>query len=463
MATQVLYNNQKVIHNNKEIESNDVNGANDVNDVSSIISDASSDFDPVREIAFQLGVEFIKYSEFEEIVPIKTEAKVIVKQAIWKEQSQKVALKQIIGANDEEIHIKLENEIMRALQNLDHDNLMQLYGVTEDIESNSCMLVLQLAKDGNLREYLAANPELPWINRLRIARDVSDGLRQLHKAGVIHGDLHARNVFINNGIAFIKAPRMISYDESNYNKSPELIPYIDPRLISNKDLRPERSSDIYSLGVLLWEISSGRPPFENYENQVRLTVSIMAKKTREQPSPNTPADYIKLYEDCWQHDPTLRLTIDEVCDKMDEFLKDDPLSAHRIKKRINSNDDDEFTFEEEPILLPRKEEEKEEEKEEKEEEKVEKIEKEEKVEKVEENDKAINGFAHLTNGNRGIKQNGSLNSETDTDNTFKKQKRSSKIFQTFKMDIRKTKHRLSSVWSKISCTGGGYVDDELIN
>lgn len=51
------------------------------------------------------------------------------------------------------------------------------------------MLVLQLAKGGNLREYLAANPELSWVNRLRIARDVSHGLRQLHKAGVIHGDL----------------------------------------------------------------------------------------------------------------------------------------------------------------------------------------------------------------------------------------------------------------------------------
>lgn len=110
MATQVLHNNQEIPNYN---ESNDTNDVNDVNDVTSIISEATSEFDPVREIAFQLGVEFIKYSEFEEIVPIKTEDKVIVKRAIWKEQLQEVALKHILGANEEEIHKKLETEVIQ--------------------------------------------------------------------------------------------------------------------------------------------------------------------------------------------------------------------------------------------------------------------------------------------------------------------------------------------------------------
>ncbi|CAG8754493.1 35064_t:CDS:2, partial [Racocetra persica] len=101
------------------------------NDAASIISSASSEYDPVKEIALQLGVEYIEYPDFEDVITVKTGKNVLVKQAIWKEQSRKVALKYIFGKDTEEQHKKLEDEIVRALQNLDDDNLLQLYGVSQ--------------------------------------------------------------------------------------------------------------------------------------------------------------------------------------------------------------------------------------------------------------------------------------------------------------------------------------------
>jgi serine/threonine protein kinase len=80
-----------------------------------------------------------------------------------------------------------------------------------------------------------------------------------------------------------------------------IIPYVDPKSF-NRGSDPAQiyslneKSDIYSVGVLLWEISSGRPPFYVEDNQydIGLALSIL-QGLRETPAPNTPEDYIKVY------------------------------------------------------------------------------------------------------------------------------------------------------------------------
>jgi len=83
-----------------------------------------------------------------------------------------------------------------------------------------------------------------------------------------------------------------------------VIPYVDPKRFSgrrkNKDSAQiyslNEKSDIYSIGVLLWEISSGHPPFytEGEQYDVDLAIEIL-QGLREEPVPDTPKDYIKVY------------------------------------------------------------------------------------------------------------------------------------------------------------------------
>ena len=83
-----------------------------------------------------------------------------------------------------------------------------------------------------------------------------------------------------------------------------IVPYIDPicfsrRKNSNNETQvhvcsPNEKSDIYSLGVLLWEISSGQPPFCDKPYDTDLAMNIL-QGCREKPVPNTPEDYIKIY------------------------------------------------------------------------------------------------------------------------------------------------------------------------
>ena len=75
-----------------------------------------------------------------------------------------------------------------------------------------------------------------------------------------------------------------------------MLPYIDPQLHKGH-YKANKKSDVYSVGVLLWEISSGRKPFESYvENyqQPALLLEILNGR-RETPISGTPVDYINIY------------------------------------------------------------------------------------------------------------------------------------------------------------------------
>ena len=80
-----------------------------------------------------------------------------------------------------------------------------------------------------------------------------------------------------------------------------MLPYIDPQCFkeqtNNGHYKANKKSDVYSVGVLLWEISSGKTPFESYNsfNSAVLIYKILGGE-REAPAPDVPIDYIKIYE-----------------------------------------------------------------------------------------------------------------------------------------------------------------------
>jgi serine/threonine protein kinase len=88
-------------------------------------------------------------------------------------------------------------------------------------------------------------------------------------------------------------------------------------------------SDIYSLGVIFWEISSGRMPFENFMRDLQnrtllLSLDIISGK-REKVPDSTPNTYSLLYETCWHMDQTKRPTLGKII-KVLKKIKDMSIS-----------------------------------------------------------------------------------------------------------------------------------------
>ena len=95
------------------------------------------------------------------------------------------------------------------------------------------------------------------------------------------------------------------------------LPYIAPEVITGK--KTTFASDIYSIGILMWEISSGQPPFVNYDHDYDLAMKIV-NGMRPKIVPGTPLKYKELMEQCWDADVTNRPDIYELVDEMKELL-----------------------------------------------------------------------------------------------------------------------------------------------
>ena len=93
--------------------------------------------------------------------------------------------------------------------------------------------------------------------------------------------------------------------------------YIDPQCYIKETYKRNKKSDIYSLGVLLWEITSGRAPFPNIK---RHFISYRIREgLRETPVVGTPSKYQQLYQECWNVDPDSRPDIDKIHDTLTQL------------------------------------------------------------------------------------------------------------------------------------------------
>jgi serine/threonine protein kinase len=92
----------------------------------------------------------------------------------------------------------------------------------------------------------------------------------------------------------LKFFKKVNTKNKEFQPDPSIYPYTDPKVFKLNELpRLDKKSDVYSVGVLLWEISSGKSPFgDNYT--IELCMQILSGR-REQIIPNTPIYYSKLY------------------------------------------------------------------------------------------------------------------------------------------------------------------------
>ncbi|PKK71766.1 kinase-like protein, partial [Rhizophagus irregularis] len=190
----------------------------------------------------------------------------------------------------------------------------------------------------NLREYLRQNHnQLTWKERIKITYEIIGSLYYIHEENSIHRDLHSGNILYSNhndgcrisDLGFCgPADRPLTSIYGN-------LPYIAPEVLSGKEYTFK--SDIYSIAMLMWEISFGQPPFMNYEHDCILALNII-DGIRPKIISEIPSKYKSLMEQCWDANPLERPNISALWRKIREiksYYQNNPNELPQLIEKID--------------------------------------------------------------------------------------------------------------------------------
>ena len=209
---------------------------------------------------FEAGSE-IDYYRIEE--PVARSGMASIYRAIDTRDNRQVALK--IPHPDMEADPILFDRFQREAgigEKLDHPKVMRVFGGEE---RTRIYMVMEWCEGCLLREILDEGP-LSQERALRIAGEVLDGLDYIHANGVVHRDLKPENIMVDAddhiklidfGIAGDAAAKRLTY--ANFTAAIGTPNYISPEQVKGR--RGDGRSDIYSMGVILYEMLSGKLPF----------------------------------------------------------------------------------------------------------------------------------------------------------------------------------------------------------
>ena len=176
---------------------------------------------------------------------------------------RQVAIKTFkIDANDEDA-VKRFNREAKAVTSLSHPNIVSIYDVEN--EGEFYYLILEYVKGMTLKDYMIKNPRIPIETIVHIAKQIASGLSHAHQNGIIHRDIKPQNILMNDNLTCKITDFGIAraYGDTTLTQTNQMLGtvyYLSPEQARGNVATAQ--SDIYSLGILIFEMITGQIPFK---------------------------------------------------------------------------------------------------------------------------------------------------------------------------------------------------------
>lgn len=260
-----------------------------------------------------------------------------VYKVLDKEVNAKIALKLIkpeIAANKKIIE-RFRNEL-RLARDIAHKNVCRMYDLNK--EDGAYFITMEYVDGEDLKGLIRKMGRLSPGQAISIAKQVCDGLAEAHKLGVVHRDLKPQNIMIDRdgnarimdfGIARSLRAKGITGSGVMIG-TPE---YMSPEQVEGKDT--DKRSDIYSLGVILYEMVTGQVPFAG---DTPFTIGVKHKSEIPQPPKELiaqiPNDLNSVILRCLEKDKEKRYnTVEELASELTSIEKGIPTTERVAPKR----------------------------------------------------------------------------------------------------------------------------------
>ena len=164
-------------------------------------------------------------------------------------------------SRDEEFRRRFHAE-GEAVASLSHPNIVQVYDVSSSDNAN--FIVMELIDGITLKQYMAKKGTLNWKETLHFAMQIAKALEHAHGRGIVHRDIKPHNVMVlKNGsvkVTDFGIARVMSKSNTLTKEALGSVHYISPE--QAKGGWVDNRSDLYSLSVVMYEMMTGRPPYD---------------------------------------------------------------------------------------------------------------------------------------------------------------------------------------------------------
>ena len=211
----------------------------------------------------------------------------------------------------------------QAVAMLGHPNIVAVYDVST--VNGADYIVMELIDGISLKQYMEKKGVLNWKETLHFGIQISKALEHAHSRGIVHRDIKPHNIMVlKNGsvkVADFGIARVMSQGNTLTKEALGSVHYISPE--QAKGGRVDDRSDIYSLGTVMYEMMTGRPPY-NGESPVAVAIQHIngGAKMPSTINPNIPGGMEQIIMKAMAHDPADRYaSATAMLYDMDEFRK----------------------------------------------------------------------------------------------------------------------------------------------
>ena len=223
--------------------------------------------------------------------------------------------------------IKRFNTEAQAAASLSHPNIVSIYDVGHEDENNLYYIVMELVQGKTLKEIINSEGVLSWKWAVNIAMQIASALELAHKNGIVHRDIKPHNIIITeDGIAKVTdfgiAKAVSNSTITAFGTTIGSVHYFSPE--QAKGGFTDAKSDLYSLGVVMYEMLTGKVPFD-----ADTPVSVALKHMQEEPkepielNPEIPTAVNQIVIKAMQKEPSARYqNATEMLHDLSKALKD---------------------------------------------------------------------------------------------------------------------------------------------
>ncbi|XP_035868106.1 mixed lineage kinase domain-like protein [Phyllostomus discolor] len=270
-------------------------------------------------------------SELDEIPLRENESSKVFKGKYYQSSVAIKVFKNVQARDIGAVRDTFNNEI-RTMQKFDSPNILRIFGICidETVTPPQFSIVMEYCELGTLRELLDQEKDLGFAKRIVLIVGAARGLYRLHhsKTPQLHRSINSTNFLVTSSYqvklsGFELSKTKTSISRATKRKEAERInssAYVSPEMLENVYSKYDIKAEIYSFGIVLWEIVTGKIPFEGCDSE-KIYQLVAVGQNQEPLGEECPSELQKIIDDCRAYEPSRRPCVSEILEKLSNFYK----------------------------------------------------------------------------------------------------------------------------------------------